>query len=188
MTIVYRVNAGQLPADHWSHDATEGGGRIIGEACHFIDFVQYLTDALPARVCAEGVTSKRTADYVDDSVAISMSMTDGSIASIIYTASGDKSVAKEQVEIFCDRSVASIDDFKSGAFTHNGKTVKLGGRNQDKGHAAEMSAFFEAARGRTQVPISFESLVATSVASFAVIESAKDGAAVVLDMNSVLGA
>ena len=188
MTIIYRVNAGQLPADHWSHDATEGGGRIIGEACHFIDFVQYLTDALPARVCAEGVTSKRTADYVDDSVVISMSMTDGSIASIIYTASGDKSVAKEQVEIFCDRSVASIDDFKSGAFVHNGKRVKLGGGNQDKGHAAEISAFFEAARGRTQAPISFESLVATSLASFAVIESAKDGAAVALDMNSVIGA
>ena len=96
MTIIYRVNAGQLPADHWSHDPAEGGGRIIGEACHFIDFVQYLTDALPARVCAAGVTSKRTADYVDDSVVISMSMTDGSIASIIYTASGDKSVAKNR--------------------------------------------------------------------------------------------
>ena len=188
MTIVYRVNAGQLPADHWSHDAAEGGGRIIGEACHFIDFVQYLTGALPARVCAEGVASKRTADYVDDSVVISMSMTDGSIASIIYTASGDKSVAKEQVEIFCDRSVASIDDFKSGAFTRDGKRVKLGGGNQDKGHAAEISAFFEAARGRTEAPISLESLVATSLASFAVIESTKDGAAVALDTNSVLGA
>ncbi|MGA9772568.1 MAG: bi-domain-containing oxidoreductase [Blastocatellia bacterium] len=188
MTIIYRVNAGQLPVDHWSHDATEGGGRIIGEACHFIDFAQYLTDALPARVSATGVTSKRTADYVDDSVVISMSMTDGSIASIIYTASGDKSVAKEQVEIFCDRSVASIDDFKSGAFTRDGKRVKLGGGNQDKGHAAEISAFFEAARGRTQPPIALESLIATSLASFAVIESTKDGAAVALDLKAVLGA
>lgn len=188
MTIIYRVNAGQLPVDHWSYDATEGGGRIIGEACHFMDFVQYLTDALPVRVCAEGVSGKRTADYIDDSVVISMSLTDGSIASIIYTASGDRSVAKEQVEIFCDRGVAAIDDFKSGAFTRNGKRVKLGGGNQDKGHAAEISAFFESARGRTQAPISIESLVATSLASFAVIESAKDGAAVVLDINSVLGA
>lgn len=185
MTIIYRVNAGQLPADHWSHDATEGGGRIIGEACHFMDFVQYLTDALPARVCAEGVANKRTADYIDDSVVISMSLTDGSVASIIYTASGDRSVAKEQIEIFCDRSVASIDDFKSGAFVHNGKRVKLGGGNQDKGHAAEISAFFEAARGRTQAPISLESLVATSLASFAVIESAKDGAAVALDLSLI---
>ena len=66
--------------------------------------------------------------------------------------------------------------------------MKLGGGNQDKGHAAEISAFFEAARGRTQAPISFESLIATSLASFAVIESAKDGAAVVWDMNSVIGA
>jgi predicted dehydrogenase/threonine dehydrogenase-like Zn-dependent dehydrogenase len=188
MTIIYRVNAGQLPAGHWSHDSTEGGGRVIGEACHFMDFVQYLTDALPARVCAEGVSNKRTADYVDDSVVISMGMTDGSVASIIYVASGDKSVAKEQVEIFCDRSVATIDDFKGGTFVRDGKKVKLGGGNQDKGHAAEISAFFEAARGRTQAPISLESLVATSLASFAVIESARGGTSVALDMGAVLGA
>src|SRR5262249_16918357 len=74
MTIMYRVNAGQLPAEHWSLNASEGGGRIIGEVCHFIDFIQCLTDALPARICAEDVGSNRAAGFVDDSVTISMRM------------------------------------------------------------------------------------------------------------------
>ncbi|HKP87543.1 MAG TPA: bi-domain-containing oxidoreductase [Blastocatellia bacterium] len=188
MTIVYRVNAGQLPADHWSYDATEGCGRVIGEVCHFIDFIQYLTDGLPARVCAEGLSNKLVREYVDDSVTVSMGMTDGSIASIIYAASGDKSVPKEQVEIFCDASVATIDDFKSGVFVRDGKRSKLGGGSQDKGHAAEISAFLEAARGRAGAPISLDSLVATTLASFAIIESAKSGRAITLEMNSALGA
>ncbi|HVG18434.1 MAG TPA: bi-domain-containing oxidoreductase [Blastocatellia bacterium] len=186
MTIIYRVNAGQLPADHWTHDATEGGGRVVGEVCHFIDFIQYLTDALPARVCAEAVPQKQCAGLVDDSIAVSMSMTDGSIASIVYTASGDGSVAKEQVEIFCDRSVAGIDDFKAGHFVRGGKRTKLGGGSQDKGHAAEVGAFLEAARGRADAPISLQSLAATSLASFAIIESARGGASVAIDAGALM--
>ena len=175
MTIVYRVNAGQLPRDHWSLDSTEGGGRIIGEVCHFIDFVQWMTGALPVRVSAESVSQTERAGFVDDSVAAAMRMADGSVASIIYTASGDKSVAKEQVEIFCGGSVAMIDDFKSGHFIREGKRAKLGGGSQDKGHSAELQAFFEAVRGRTPPPISLESMVATSLACFAVVRCAKGG-------------
>ena len=186
MTIIYRVNAGQLPAGHWSHDSTEGGGRVIGEVCHFIDFIQHLTDALPASACAEAVPQNQVAGFVDDSVVVSMTMTDGSIASIVYTASGDSSVAKEQVEIFCDRSVAGIDDFKSGHFVQGGKRIKLGGGSQDKGHAAEISAFLEAARGRAAAPISLESLVATSLASFAIVESSRSGARVAIDTSVLL--
>ena len=185
MTIVYRVNAGQLPRDHWTHDAAEGGGRIIGEACHFIDFVQYLTGALPARVSAEAVPRTQAAGMVDDSTVISMSMTDGSVASIIYAASGDSSVAKERIEIFCDRSVATIDDFRSGSFIRDRKTTKLGRRAQDKGHPAEVAAFLEAARGRTVAPIELESLVATTLTSFAVVESARNAVAVAVDLSSV---
>jgi polar amino acid transport system substrate-binding protein len=187
MTIIYRVNAGQMPAGHWSLDETEGGGRVIGEACHFIDFAQYLTDALPARVSAESVGRAGGAGFVDDSAIISMSMTDGSIASVVYTASGDKAVAKERVEIFCNRAVAVIDDFKSGQFTSRGKTEKLGGRSQDKGHAAEVSAFLDAARREGGEPISFESLVATSLASFAAVESSRTGATLAVDIDSAMG-
>ena len=186
MTIVYRVNAGNLPSDHWSYDAAEGGGRIIGEACHFMDFVQYLTSALPARVSAEAVPRARDAGIVDDSTVISLSMTDGSVASIVYTASGDSSVAKERVEIFCDRSVATIDDFRTGAVIRDRKTRKLGRSAQDKGHAAEVAAFLGAVRGLTGAPIELDSLVATTLASFAAVESARSGVTVNVDVSSVL--
>jgi predicted dehydrogenase/threonine dehydrogenase-like Zn-dependent dehydrogenase len=185
MTIVYRVNAGQLASDHWIHDDDEGGGRILGEVCHFIDFVQYLTDAIPVRVSAERV-SRRAAGGVDDSALISLSMSDGSVSSIVYAASGDSSLAKEHVEIFCDGSVATIDDFKSGALMRNRKTTKLGGRVQDKGHAAEITAFVEAARTGRSAPISLESLAATTLASLGAVESANTGSSVLVDLKSVL--
>jgi polar amino acid transport system substrate-binding protein len=186
MTIIYRVNAGQLPRDHWTHDAAEGGGRIIGEACHFIDFVQYLTDALPARVYAEAVPRSRESGAVDDSTVISMSMADGSVGSIVYAASGDSSVAKERIEIFCDRSVATIDDFRGGTLIHDRKRTKLGRSAQDKGHAGEVAAFLEAVRSHTVAPIGLESLVATTLASFAAVESIRTEAAVRVDLNSML--
>ena len=173
MTILYRVNAGQLPPDHWALDAVEGGGRVIGEVCHFIDFIQFMTDSLPATVSAATSAQNAGGGFVDDSVAIRMSMADGSIASIIYTAGGDTSVAKEYVEIFADRSVAVIEDYKSGYFVKGGKKTRLGGGSQDKGHANEIESFINAARGQAGPPISFESLAATSLACFAVNEAAR---------------
>ncbi len=175
MTIVYRVNAGQLPADHWTHDATEGGGRVIGEVCHFIDFVQFMTDALPVRVSAEVAAQAHRAGFVDDSLVISLSFADGSLASIIYAASGDSAVAKERVEIFCDRSVATIDDYKTGEFIRRGKKTKLGNGTQDKGHAEEITAFFKAIGTDGTPPIPLDSLFATTRATFAALESARSG-------------
>lgn len=185
MTIVYRVNAGQLASDHWTHDSAEGGGRILGEACHFIDFVQFLTDALPSRVSAERV-ARHASGAIDDSTVISLGMSDGSIASIVYAASGDSSVAKEHVEIFCDGSVATIDDFKSGSVVRDRKSTRLGGRAQDKGHAAEIAAFVEAARTGGGAPIGLDSLAATTLASLAAVESANVGRSVRIDLHSVL--
>jgi polar amino acid transport system substrate-binding protein len=185
MTVLYRVNAAQLPRDHWSHDSSEGGGRIIGEACHFIDFVQYLTGALPASISAQAVPRTQAAGTVDDSTVISMRMTDGSIASIVYAASGDASVAKEHVEIFCDGNVAMIDDFKSGVFISEGKRTKMGGGAQDKGHEAEIAAFLEAVFGGASSPIDLESLSATTLASFAAVESARTLSVVPVDLSPI---
>jgi predicted dehydrogenase len=188
MTIVYRVNAGQLPAAHWAHDETEGGGRIIGEVCHFIDFVQFLTDALPERVTATGVPQSQAAGFLDDSVIISLRMRDGSVASIVYTASGDNSVPKEQIEVFCDRSVARVDDFKSGEFVRGGKSTRLGRGSQDKGHAAEIGAFLDAVRNGTGSPIGLDSLVATSLACIAGVESVASGATSMVEHSKVFEA
>ncbi|HJQ24083.1 MAG TPA: bi-domain-containing oxidoreductase [Blastocatellia bacterium] len=186
MTIIYRVNAGQVPPDHWTHDANEGGGRVVGEVCHFVDFVSFLTDALPAHVAAAAVPAQQRAGYLDDSTVVSMRMTDGSVASIVYTASGDPAVPKEQVEVFCERAVATIDDFKSGAFISGRKRARLGGGAQDKGHAAEIAAFFDAVRQRAAAPISLESLAATTLATFAIVESAKSGAGIAVDVNAMM--
>jgi polar amino acid transport system substrate-binding protein len=185
VTIVYRVNAGRLAGDHWAYDSIEGGGRVVGEVCHFIDFVQYLTDSLPRLVSAQAVPKRLAAGSVDDSIVISMSMADGSIASIIYTASGDSAVAKEHVEIFCDGSVAQIDDFKSAVLIRDGKKTRLAKGAQDKGHAAEIAAFLDAARDIADIPIELESLVATTLASFAIVESSRTGSAVNIDLRSV---
>jgi polar amino acid transport system substrate-binding protein len=181
MTIVYRVNTGQLPAEHWSLDEAEGGGRVIGEVCHFIDLVQYLTGSHPVAVSAEAVPRTKTSGFVDDSSVISLGLGDGSIASIVYTASGDASVAKERVEVFCDRSVGLIDDFKSAEFVRGGRRAKFGGGAQDKGHASEIAAFFDAVRGKGSPPISLESLIATSLTCFAILESARTGSRIDLD-------
>ncbi|HYV03313.1 MAG TPA: theronine dehydrogenase, partial [Blastocatellia bacterium] len=116
---------------------------------------------------------------------ISLRMGDGSVASIIYTASGDNSVAKEQVEIFCDRSVARIDDFKSGVFTRGGKTAKIGGGSQDKGHAAEINAFLESVRRGGPAAITLGSLIATSMACIASVESLTNGKTLTLDFSLV---
>ena len=184
MTIVYRVNAGQLPREHWAHDAEEGGGRIIGEACHFIDFIQFMTGALPMNVSAAEVSAYNSAG-VDDSSVITLTMTDGSIGTIIYTASGDPAVPKERVEIFCDRSVATIDDFRRGTFISNRKTVKLGKGTQDKGHSEEIVAFLTAVVRGDSAPIGIESLVATTLASFAAVEATKRNAPVAIDLAAV---
>ena len=183
MSVVYRVNAGQLPREHWAHDAGEGGGRIIGEACHFIDFIQYLTGAQPSRVSATAVAGPNSSGAVDDSAAINLAMTDGSIGTIIYTASGDPTVPKERVEIFCDRSVATIDDFRRGTFVSGRKTARLGRGTQDKGHAEEVAAFLGAVQQGKPSPIELESLIATTLASFAAVESINTNASIAIDLK-----
>jgi predicted dehydrogenase len=185
MTIVYRVNAGQLPREHWAHDAEEGGGRIIGEACHFIDFIQFMTGALPISVSAGAVCANNASGIVDDSTVITLTMVDGSIGTIIYTASGDSTVPKERVEIFCDRSVATIDDFRRGTFVTNRKSVRLGKGTQDKGHSDEVAAFLTAVARGNASPIELESLVATTLASFAAVESTKSNAPIAIDLKTV---
>lgn len=183
LAILYRISAGRLPEDHWSLGDAEGGGRIIGEVCHFIDFVQHLTDSVPASLYAAAVPGDQAAGFVDDSLSISIAMEDGSVASILYSASGDAAVAKERIEVFCDGATAIIEDFKSGEFIRGGHRTRLGRGSQDKGHRAELEAFLCAVRGNGESPITLESLAATSAASFAIVESLKSGCSTKVDVG-----
>jgi predicted dehydrogenase/threonine dehydrogenase-like Zn-dependent dehydrogenase len=171
----YRVNAGFVPKTHWTQDAVEGGGRIVGEGCHFIDFAQFMTDALPIRVSATSVRSGNDRETDSDSVAITLGMADGSVASILYVALGDKRFPKERFEIFADGSVGLLDDFRSGLLVRNGREESLRGGAQDKGHDAEVAAFVEAVRSGASSPIALDSLVATTLASFAVLDALRTG-------------
>ena len=185
MTVVYRVNAGKLPANHWTHDEVEGGGRVIGEVCHFIDFIQYLTDSLPSNVFAEAAGWEPVSGSPDDSIIVSLGMADGSIASIVYSASGDSSVEKERIEIFRGGSIARIDDFKSGAHFWNGRESKLGARTQDKGHKNEIEALLSSIRGQSDAAISADSLLATSLATFAAVASVRSGRRLAIDLSTL---
>lgn len=138
-TLIYRVNAGALPASHWLNDPAVGGGRMLGEGVHFIDFLCGLLEADPVAVSAQG-----SADGQD--FAVTMRFADDSLGVVVYTALGDPAFPKERVEAFAGRGVAVIDDFKTLTFSGMpGKAIRGG---QDKGHAALLANFAAAIRGQ----------------------------------------
>ncbi len=115
----YRVNAGYLPASHWLHDPIQGGGRIIGEACHFIDYLTFLVGDVPSSVAAFGLPD--AGKYQEDNLHLVLSFPDGSLATIDYLANGDKSIPKERLEVFSGGQVAILDDFRTLELVENGK-------------------------------------------------------------------
>jgi predicted dehydrogenase/threonine dehydrogenase-like Zn-dependent dehydrogenase len=173
LVINYRVNAGFIPKEHWTQQAETGGGRIIGEVCHFIDLMQFFTGSLPVKVFAESIGSENDRIKGDDNVVISIRFGNGSIGTITYVAEGDKSLPKERVELFGGGKVGVIDDFRSGQLFRNNKakTLKLEG----KGHRQEVEAFLNAAKTGGEPPISFESIYYTTLASFKILDSLRTG-------------
>ena len=114
LVINYRVNAGFIPKEHWTQQDGAGGGRIIGEVCHFIDLLQFFTGSLPVRVFAECIGTDNLQVKNDDNVVITIRFRNGSVGTITYTAGGDKALAKERVEIFGGGKAGIIHDFKHG--------------------------------------------------------------------------
>lgn len=166
--IHYRVNAGYIPLNHWTHDPEQGGGRIIGEGCHFIDFLTFLAGSAPVSVSAAALPDG--GKYREDNVSMTFNFADGSIGVVDYLANGDKSFPKERVEVFCGGQIAVLDDFRILQTTKDGKKkeVKLAG--QDKGHFNEMLALVSAIRSG-QPPIPYEQLIGVTKATFAAVES-----------------
>jgi predicted dehydrogenase/threonine dehydrogenase-like Zn-dependent dehydrogenase len=173
LAIQYRVNAGSIPREHWIHDPVDGGGRIVGEVCHFVDFAQFLTGDLPVSAFAQSVGGVAGATH--DTVSISLRFPRGSIASINYFATGDRALAKEQVEVFGGGAVGILDDFRSLALLRGGKRTERKPGGQEKGFDGEVAAFLAAARDGTAMPIPAASLAATTRATFAIEESLRTG-------------
>jgi len=172
LSMVYRVNAGHLPAQHWTKDPEVGGGRILGEVCHFVDFLQFLCASEPKTVYAVRAISN---DGHEDSVIASISYADGSIGTIAYISSGDEAIPKEHVEVFGGGAVAVIDDFRRAHFAHEGKIRKLVRWGQDKGQRSEVDAFIRAVRGRDPEPISLHQVLWTSLCTFCIEDSIRLG-------------
>ena len=170
----YRINAGAVPLDSWIHDPRVGGGRIVGEVCHFVDLCMALTGAEVTRVFAEGVSGARAPLRNDDQLALTLKLSDGSVASIVYASGGDPSLPKERLEVLADGLSATLDDFQTLELTQNGKTERHTRLLKDKGHRAALEAFLRAARGEGSLP-SVRSMAAVTLATFAAVQSLEQG-------------
>jgi len=170
----YRVNANQLPLDHWLLDPDVGGGRIIGEACHFIDFLTFLVGENPVEVSTHGLPDN--GKYREDNVVMNFRFPDGSIGMVSYLANGDKSYPKEYLEVFCGGRVGILHDWRKLEMVTKGRrTVKRHLLSQDKGHQKAWQAFLDALQDTNTPPIPYEQLVGVTKASFAAVKSLRSG-------------
>ena len=165
--ITYRINAGIVPPDHWVHDPAVGGGRVLGEACHFLDLAMYLAGAPITTVAA---TAMADPHHLADTVVVNLGFANGSTAAVSYFSNGNKAVSKERLEVFAGGHVAVLDDFRVlTLYGDRGKKEKTA--KQDKGHAREVAAFMRAIREGGPTPIAFEEILCTTRATFAVLEA-----------------
>jgi predicted dehydrogenase len=174
LSIVLTVNAGAIPRDHWTQDAAEGGGRIVGEACHFIDLARTLVGS---PIEALDVVAARNARGlpIDDVAHLSLRFADGSTAVVHYLATGGKAFPKERVECFWDGKTVAIDNWRRlRRFGVPGPLWERG-RRQDKGHAAEVEAWLAAVRSGGPAPIPLDELLEVSLWSVRAGEMARAG-------------
>jgi len=174
LALHYRVNAGFIPADHWLNDPEQGGGRVIGEVCHFVDFLTFLVGAAPIEVQAHSLANP--GKYSNDNVVCSLRFAEGSQGTISYLANGDKSYSKERVEVFGGGAVAALEDFRRLDLVRGSqKQVFRSFLRQDKGHRGEWEAFVGVLRNGGDSPIPFAEIVTTMMATFALEKSRSSG-------------
>lgn len=174
MVLHYRVNAGFLPDTHWLHNPTVGGGRILGEGCHFIDYLISLVGSVPQSVYTAALPN--AGRYHGDNVVMNFTFIDGSIGTVTYLANGDKSVPKEYLEVFCQGRVAILDDYRSLELVQDGRRQSFKSQlRQDKGHLAGWQAFLSAVRTGSTPPVPYDQLFGGARAVFAAGESLLSG-------------
>jgi polar amino acid transport system substrate-binding protein len=167
-----RVNAGFIPPDSWIQDAEVGGGRIVGEVCHFVDLLNFLTGSLPVSVHA---VSMPTPENLHDTVCLSLTYENGSIGTVNYFANGDKSLPKERIEVFGGGISAVLDDFKLLSVYAKGKKTDTKLVSQDKGQKTAVQGFIASVRRGGEPLIAFDDLYCTSLVTFAALESLRRG-------------
>ena len=178
MVIHYRVNAGFVPPDHWVHSEEEGGGRVIGEICHFVDLMQFLTKSNPARVFAERISGNNKTTLNSDNVTITLKFDDGSVGNILYSASGDRASSRERVEIYCEGRSIIIDDYRRSDFYISGKKKTFKTRSQQIGYHEELQHFFDIIKGKTSPKLTPAECFISTLAVFSINNSLENGSPV----------
>jgi len=160
--IIMTINAGEIPADHWTQDSEVGGGRIIGEGCHFIDLMRHLVGHKIINYTASPFGSGPGVDIGEVKVSITLSFLDGSLGTIHYLSNGGPSFPKERIEVFCDNSVLQMDNYRvlKGYNWPGFKKLKL--FKQDKGQKACASSFVDAIAHGTESPIPYNEIIESS--------------------------
>lgn len=175
------VNAGAVPPTDWTQDEESGGGRIIGEGCHFIDLLRFLAGCPIVRVQAL-MFGPQAADVREDKMSITLGLADGSIGTVHYWANGPRSFPKERVEVFSEGRVLMIDNWRRLRSWHWPGAPALRMR-QDKGHAAEVAAFLERVRSGGEALIPFDELEEVTLASFAAVRAARQAITIELQRS-----
>lgn len=175
-SFIMTVNAGAIPPEHWTQDKAVGGGRIIGEGCHFIDLLRHLAGAPIVRHQAMALGAHPALAVRDDKVVISLEFADGSVGTIHYLANGDKGFPKERLEVFCAGRVLQLDNFRNlRAWGWKGFS-KMNLWVQNKGQAACAQAFVAAMRGEGEKPIALDEILEVNRASIMLQDAAVGGA------------
>ncbi|MFC1596910.1 bi-domain-containing oxidoreductase [Planctomycetota bacterium] len=174
MSMLCRVNAGAVPADSWLHDKDVGGGRIVGEVCHFIDFLTYLNGSLPRTVFATSLPDPRN---LNDVVTINLSFENGSIGSVSYFANGAKSVAKEYIEVYRGGVTATLRDFRQLEIHGSKRPLRKRLLSQDKGQQAMVRQVLERVKDGGPPLITLDELEAVTLATLQAVESIRQGRA-----------
>lgn len=172
MAMIYRINAGNIPLDSWIQDPTIGGGRIIGEACHFIDLLTYINGSLPKKISAIALPDE---NGLNDTVNINLQFENGSIGTVAYYANGAKSLQKEYLEVFSSGTTAILNDFKSLKVYGKGKPYSKKLINQNKGQKEMVEAYFDELLKNGNSPIPMEEIFSVTNATFQVINSLREG-------------
>lgn len=174
LMLTYRVNAGFIPANHWTHDPEQGGGRLRGEGCHFIDLLIHLAGAK-----VERVTTKPLPDsgrYRQDNFQITLEFENGSLGTIVYASNGARSFGKESLEVFGGGLAARMDDYRTLHVQNGAKATRMNSRlRQDKGHRGEWQAIARHITEGARPPIDFEEIVHSTRATLAAHESLVTG-------------
>ena len=165
-SFVMTVNAGDIPPDHWTQDPVQGGGRIIGEGCHFIDLLRFLAASPITGIQATRIGDAPGVGIRDDKATITMAFEDGSFGTVHYLANGHRSFPKERLEVFCGGAVLQLDNFRrmTGYGWPGFKKMNL--RTQDKGQKACAAAFLAALRDGGSAPIPFAEIIEVTRATF----------------------